>query len=95
MNRRGFLGGLAALVAGVAIEQAIPLGRVWSFPSKIVIPGLLETPPSGVFGISHLATVYYDRKALDALRANFRFMEYVEPTYLPAKRGKTIQFYRA
>lgn len=38
MNRRSFLGGLAALVGGLAVEKAIPLGRVWSFPSKIVVP---------------------------------------------------------
>jgi hypothetical protein len=36
MNRRGFLGLFTAGVAGIALEQAIPLGRVWSFPSKIV-----------------------------------------------------------
>lgn len=33
MNRRGFL----AMLGGVALSEAIPLGRVWSFPSKIVI----------------------------------------------------------
>lgn len=38
MNRRGFLGLLGAAVAGIALQEAIPLGRVWSFPSKIVIP---------------------------------------------------------
>jgi hypothetical protein len=37
MNRRGFLTGLGAMVAGVALEQAIPLGRVWSFPKEIKI----------------------------------------------------------
>ena len=35
LSRRGFLGGLAALVGGIVLEQAVPLGRVWSFPSKI------------------------------------------------------------
>jgi hypothetical protein len=38
LSRRGFLSGLTALVGGIALEQAIPFGRVWSFPSKIVIP---------------------------------------------------------
>jgi hypothetical protein len=42
MNRRNFLRGLAAVVGGVAIDQAIPLGRVWSFPREIKIA------PSGV-----------------------------------------------
>ena len=37
MDRRSFLKWFSAGVAGIALEQAIPLGRVWSFPSKIVI----------------------------------------------------------
>ena len=37
MNRRGFLAFLPALVGGVAVSQAIPFNRVWSFPSKIVL----------------------------------------------------------
>jgi hypothetical protein len=38
MNRRNFLSLFSAGVAGIALEQAIPLGRVWSFPKKIVVP---------------------------------------------------------
>ena len=37
MDRRKFLGLFSAGVAGIALEQAIPLGRVWSFPKEIVI----------------------------------------------------------
>jgi hypothetical protein len=37
MDRRGFLKLFSAGVAGIALQQAIPLGRVWSFPKKIVI----------------------------------------------------------
>lgn len=37
MNRRNFLSLLGLGVAGVALEQAIPLGRVWSFPKEIVV----------------------------------------------------------
>ena len=37
MNRRNFLSLFSAGVAGLALEQAIPLGRVWSFPKEIVI----------------------------------------------------------
>lgn len=36
MNRRNFLSGLGALVGGLALEQAVPLGRVWSFPTDLV-----------------------------------------------------------
>lgn len=35
MNRRAFLSGIGALVGGIAIEKAIPFGRVWSFPKEI------------------------------------------------------------
>ena len=35
MNRRNFLQGLSALIGGIALEQAISLGRVWSFPKEI------------------------------------------------------------
>lgn len=38
MNRRSFLALLGAVLGGVALEQAIPLGRVWSFPSKLALP---------------------------------------------------------
>lgn len=44
MDRRRFLSFLTAGVAGIVLEQAIPLGRVWSFPKKIVVPD------SGVLG---------------------------------------------
>lgn len=37
MNRRNFLSLFSAGVAGIALEQAIPLGRVWSFPKEIVV----------------------------------------------------------
>lgn len=35
MNRRSFLSGLGALVGGLALEQAVPFGRVWSFPTDL------------------------------------------------------------
>jgi hypothetical protein len=47
VNRRGFFKFLGIGVAGIALEQAIPLGRVWSFPSKIVIPEFLS---NGIIG---------------------------------------------
>lgn len=36
MERRNFLRLFGGAVAGIALDQAIPLGRVWSFPKKIV-----------------------------------------------------------
>jgi|SRR5579864_1335360 len=46
MNRRGFLEFVGAGVAGIALDQAIPLNRVWSFPKKIVLAreGVLDRP---------------------------------------------------
>ena len=63
VNRRSFLGGLVSLVGGLAIEEAIPFGRVWSFPSKIVI----QTHETS---LASMATIYYDRRALDILAEN-------------------------
>lgn len=37
MNRRGFLELLGAGIAGIALDEAIPLGRVWSFPKQVVL----------------------------------------------------------
>lgn len=39
MNRRSFLAGISALVGGIAIDNAVPLGRVWSFPKEIKLYG--------------------------------------------------------
>jgi hypothetical protein len=40
MDRRRFLSLFGVGVAGLALDQAIPLGRVWSFPKEIVIAEL-------------------------------------------------------
>jgi hypothetical protein len=37
MNRRRFFELLGMGVAGIALEQAIPFNRVWSFPKDIVL----------------------------------------------------------
>jgi hypothetical protein len=37
MDRRKFLSLLGLGVGGVAVSQAIPFGRVWSFPQKIFV----------------------------------------------------------
>jgi hypothetical protein len=38
VNRRSFFRFLGAGAATLALSEAIPFGRVWSFPSKIVVP---------------------------------------------------------
>jgi hypothetical protein len=58
MDRRGFLKWFSAGVAGIALEQAIPLGRVWSFPSKIVLP---QNP---VLLCNFLPITWYTRESL-------------------------------
>lgn len=40
LERRGFLKMFAGAAAAAAVAPLIPFGRVWSFPSKIVIPEL-------------------------------------------------------
>ena len=40
MNRRNFLTRLGLVAAGLALDQAIPFNRVWSFPKEIVVPQL-------------------------------------------------------
>jgi len=40
MDRRSFFRLGAAALASAALKEAIPFGRVWSFPSKIVFPEL-------------------------------------------------------
>lgn len=60
MDRRRFLSLFGAAVAGVALEQAVPLGRVWSFPSKIVVPAGDE-----LFRITSVT-----QSALEVLREN-------------------------
>lgn len=44
--------------------------------------------------ISHLATVFYKREGLDVLRQMNRFMGVCEPDNIPARSGKTVQWFR-
>lgn len=44
--------------------------------------------------IAHLATVYYNRRALDQLMKQFVFMEATEPDEVPQRVGKTVQWFR-
>lgn len=44
--------------------------------------------------LTHLATVYYERKSLDTLKQRFMFREATVSDVMPLRSGKTIQFYR-
>src|SRR5208282_4468213 len=44
IDRRRFLQMLGFGAAGVALEQAIPLNRVWFLPRRIILPGQLLVP---------------------------------------------------
>lgn len=76
MDRRRFLKFLGIGGVSLAAAEAIPFGRVWSFPSKIVIPeadmawdkildGTELAHLSTAHNLADLATVYYDRKAIE------------------------------
>jgi hypothetical protein len=43
MNRRNFLSLVPAAVAGLALDQAIPFNRVWSFPKNVRVPHFSAT----------------------------------------------------
>lgn len=78
MNRRGFLQVLSAGVAGIALEQAIPFGRVWSFPTEIRrYCGIDLAFGSDSFIITE---VFMHREALRMLDNQMRFVDfYVRP----------------
>jgi N4-gp56 family major capsid protein len=45
-------------------------------------------------GLAHLATVWYNRRALDQLKKRFRFYNACEPDMVPRRSGKTVQWFR-
>jgi len=69
MQRRGFLQLLGGTVAGIALEQAIPFGRVWSFPSEIIIPNQL------------LTIEFITRETLVILRRSLKFNSKLQRPY--------------
>ena len=44
--------------------------------------------------LAHLATVWYNRRALDQLKQMFRFLGGTEPDIIPQRVGKTVQWFR-
>ncbi len=64
MNRRTLIKSLGLLVAGIAVEQAIPKNRVWSFPKNIKI-----TPacPGQVIPIVMGGRYFYVRNSPDKM----------------------------
>lgn len=76
MNRRSFLRSLGAAVAGIALGEAIPFNRVWSFPSKIVVPVagevIVGTTNFGPF----LTIPMITQECLRILKENLKFTEY-------------------
>jgi N4-gp56 family major capsid protein len=44
--------------------------------------------------LAHLATVKYEKRGLDRLKAKFRFAQICDPHPLPQNSGKTLQMYR-
>jgi hypothetical protein len=67
MNRRGFLG----MLLGAAAAEMIPLGRVWSFPSQIVLPTRVQTAAFGMYTTTCIMeAIYYNREALRILKSN-------------------------
>ncbi len=67
MNRRNFLSLFGLGVAGIAVEQAIPLGRVWSFPKTIVVPA----------GNVFLRTDWITSEALRQIKQNVQMGNFV------------------
>jgi len=49
---------------------------------------------TGTSTLQHLASVYYDRKALSSLRATLQFSKLADERTLALRNGKTIQFFR-
>lgn len=76
MERRNFLKSLGAMIAGVALEQAIPLGRVWSFPKEIKLFRAEEPILAAVyFDPAFISRIYYDPIAIREWQANTQFVD--------------------
>jgi hypothetical protein len=86
MNRRGFLKMLGGGVAGIALAEAVPLGRVWSFPKVLKLIGIDlaaagedVTAVSLVEGNVFLTTEYFTMEYLRVLKNKLRVAELMRP----------------
>jgi hypothetical protein len=70
MDRRKFLAMGAALVGGIALEQAIPFNRVWSFPKEIKL--CQHYPGSGITEEDHQILLEIIRKYRSGMDAHWR-----------------------
>ena len=87
MNRRELFKSFGLTLGGIAIDQAIPLNRVWSFPSKIVLSTLrvkLISPwrPAGVSTETNFITMeWISRYSLAKLKENMQLTESLHPQW--------------
>ena len=90
-SRRGFL---ASLLGGVAVAVIAPTEvlKVFSVPSS--------TPVSATFGqyadycnFSELATVYYDKQAVDLLKSSFTFESLATQKEIPVNEGRLVNLF--
>jgi hypothetical protein len=71
MNRREFFKRAGLAIGGIALEEAIPFGRVWSFPSTIVIAK--QT--------AFLDPLFISREALRILHDNLKLTTFMNEKY--------------
>jgi hypothetical protein len=88
MDRRGFLKLLGGGVAGIAIAEAVPLGRVWSFPKVLKLIGIDLAAGEDVTAVSlvrgnvFLTTEYVTMEYLRVLKNKLRLAELMSPAAL-------------
>lgn len=70
MDRRNFLKSLGALVGGIALEQAVPFGRVYSFPKELKCLNANEYLNNASLRI---ASIYYDQAAVRAFNSGYHY----------------------
>jgi hypothetical protein len=82
MQRRNFLKGLGVIVGGLVIEQAVPFGRVYSFPTKIKC-------------VNAAATISEIEAALEAMWSNYTIQPdyvFVHESDLLIERNRVIGY---